>query len=171
MQEINTSLKNKYSELFEKFGEKISGDEGICGDVRLVIAPDSNREIISFLKEKYDFNIMMDLLGIDYLKYSIEQPQRYGVVYILYSLSRKEHIQLKCYVAEDKCEIASIHEIYKAANWFEREAWDMYGIVFKGHPHLQRILCHNEFVGHPLRKDYPADQYQRLKTAVPSSGM
>lgn len=170
MQEIDINLKSKFSLLFEKFGDKILGNEGICGDTRFIVSPEANREVIAFLKEKYEFNIMMDIVGMDYLKFVPEQPERFAVVYILYSLKRKEHLHIKCFVNEDKCEIASIWDIYKAANWFEREAWDMFGIVFKGHPNLQRILCHADFVGYPLRKDYPSDQYQRLKSPAPSTG-
>jgi NADH:ubiquinone oxidoreductase subunit C len=84
-------------------------------------------------------------------------------------MPRKRRVQVKVYLSEDKPEVDSIHDLYKMVNWFEREAWDMFGIVFKGHPNLIRILCHNDFVGHPLRKDYPAEQYQRLKNAAPPS--
>jgi NADH:ubiquinone oxidoreductase subunit C len=112
----------------------------------------------------------MDLFANDYLKYQPEKPERFAVVYNLYAMNTQERLLVKSWVPEGECEIESIHDLYAAANWFEREAWDLYGVVFKNHPNLQRILCHTEFEGHPLRKDYPADKYQRLKVAAPSTG-
>ena len=74
---------------------------------------------------------------------------------------------LKAFVSDADPTIDSVSSVYAMANWFEREIWDLYGIVFEGHPHLTRILTHAEFQGHPLRKDYPAEGYQRLKEALP----
>lgn len=142
------------------------------GDLVLTVVPESIRDTISFLKTNADlpFQVMIDLFGIDYLKWPVEMPERFAVIYNLYSITHHRRVQLKAYLPETNPKIDSIHQIYRAANWFERETWDMYGIGFNGHPNLLRILCHVDFVGHPLRKDYPADQYQRLKNAAPPSG-
>ncbi len=177
MQETGTSSSVSNSgmlpEFASAFASEILATEDFRGDVTYVIKPQRIREMIRFLKtlERCPFNVMMDLFAMDYLKSNTEMPERFAVIYNLYSLPSNARVRLKAYVPEAKPEIESIHDVYKAANWFEREAWDLFGITFTGHPHLQRILCHNEFVGHPLRKDYPSDQYQRLKTSIRSTGM
>jgi NADH-quinone oxidoreductase subunit C len=143
------------------------------GDFVLHVAPEKIREVISVLKNDplYRYDVMMDLFGMDYQTFEPAPPERFAVIYNLTSLFQKGRVFLKVFLpekGEENCEIDSIHDLYAAANWFEREAWDLYGIRFKGHPHLVRILCHNDFEGHPLRKDYPSTQYQRLKNAAPS---
>ncbi len=135
--------------------------------------PEKICDIIQTLKTNpaTSFEMMMDLLGMDYSKMKPEPVERYAVIYNLYSVSRGERVRVKVFLTETSPEIDSIHAIYAAANWFEREVWDLFGIVFRGHPNLTRILCHSDFEGHPLRKDYPSDGYQRLKTAVAPSGL
>ncbi len=140
------------------------------GELTYEILPGRNREIIRGAKEN-GFNLLADLFAMDYDRYPVETPERFAVIYNLYSLATTERIFLKAFLPEDKPEIDSIHDLYKAVNWFEREAWDLFGIVFKGHPNLVRILCHNEFQGHPLRKDYPANGFQQLKNAINSTKM
>jgi len=147
--------------------------EEFKGETTITLRKESVRAVIQFLKNdpSLRFDVMMDLFAMDYLKYNSPQPERYAVIYYLVSLLQTRRLRIKVFVSEEDAVVDSIHDIYKAANWFEREAWDLYGIVFQGHPNLVRILCHNEFVGHPLRKDYPSDQYQRLKAAMPSEGL
>jgi len=166
-------LENKFPGFFQKFGSEVQNVVLMREDLMVHLRPEKIREVIHFLKTESlpRFEIMMDLFAMDYLKFEPEQPERFAVIYNLYSLTGNIHLHLKVFLNEDKPEIDSICEVYKAANWFEREAWDLFGIQFKGHPNLTRILCHNEFVGHPLRKDYPADRFQRLKAAVTSEGI
>ena len=78
------------------------------------------------------------------------------MVYHLLSFDRNEYVRIKVALAESRLSMPSIVDIWPAANWYEREVWDMFGIVFDGHPHLQRILMPKSWVGHPLRKDHPA---------------
>lgn len=169
------SLESRLSPFVQKFQTDILHVDP--RDQIVTVAASKIREVIGFLKKdcKPTFEIMMDLFAMDYLKFEAGDdmfvPERYAVVYNLYSISSHERIILKAYLPEDNPEIDSICDLYRAANWFEREAWDLFGIKFKGHPNLTRILCHQEFVGHPMRKDYPADQYQRLKNAAPSEGL
>ncbi len=80
----------------------------------------------------------------------------------LYSLNNNARLRVKIPVSEDDCSIDSIWSLWKTANWYEREVWDLYGIKFKGHPDLRRILLYEEFKGHPLRKDYPINKRQPL---------
>lgn len=167
---VTNSLASKYPELSAKFSDSIIAVEEFRGDLSVQIRPEKIRDVVAFIKHQLQFEIMMDLFGMDYLKYTPEHPERFAVVYIFYSLTLHVHLRVKVYLSETAPELDSIHDLYAAANWNEREAWDLFGVVFKGHPNLIRILCHNDFEGHPLRKDYPSDQYQRLKNASSSTG-
>jgi NADH-quinone oxidoreductase subunit C/D len=96
------------------------------------------------------FDLLLDLCGVDFP----EREQRFEAVYHLYSMSRGERLRLKVGVTEDDPVLPSLIPVWKAADWFEREAYDMFGLRFDGHPNLRRILTHEAFQGHPLRKDY-----------------
>jgi NADH-quinone oxidoreductase subunit C len=104
------------------------------------------------------YNFMMDLTAVDYLG----REPRFEVVYHLYSLSFNRRVRLKAGVSESDCSIDSIVSVWIGANWFEREVYDLYGITFKGHPEMRRILLYEGFEGHPLRKDYPLKKRQPL---------
>jgi NADH-quinone oxidoreductase subunit C len=110
--------------------------------------------------EALQFNMLTDLSVVDYLG----QNPRFEAVYQLYSLSKKHRVRIKCPVgdADDECWVPSAAGLWHAANWAEREAWDLYGVRFEGHPDLRRILMYEEFVGFPLRKDYPQNGRQPL---------
>ena len=104
-------------------------------------------------------DFLMDLTAVDYMD---RKPQRFEVVYHLYSSKHNHRVRLKIPVDEDDCLVDTLDRLYKSANWFEREVWDLYGIKFKGHPNMKRILLYEEFKGHPLRKDYPINKRQPL---------
>ncbi len=87
---------------------------------------------------------------------------RFAVVYHFYSTSHKHRLRVIVPVEESECEVDSLVNLWHGANWFEREAWDMFGVVFRGHPDLTRILMYEEFEGHPLRKDYRVNKRQPL---------
>ncbi|MDH3216997.1 MAG: NADH-quinone oxidoreductase subunit C [Candidatus Krumholzibacteria bacterium] len=97
--------------------------------------------------------MLLDIAGVDMLK--LEHDERYLVVYMLYSIPNDLRLRVKVHVPEDDMNVSSVTDIWQSANWAEREAYDMFGFNFEGHPNLVRILCHREFVGHALRKDYP----------------
>jgi NADH-quinone oxidoreductase subunit C/D len=118
--------------------------------------------VVRFLKETNKFDMMMDLTAVDYP----ERQKRFEVVIHLFNSKNFARLRIKAQVGINE-EIDSITSVFKAANWFEREAFDMYGIKFRGHPNLIKILTHHEFVGHPLRKDYDADQQQHCSSALP----
>src|SRR5437773_1525914 len=99
------------------------------------------------------FDIFVDLCGVDWLE---SRDVRFDVVVHLYSIPLNHRIRLIFPVPEDDPTIGTLVGVWKGANWFERECWDMFGITFTGHPWLKRILCHDDFQGHPLRKDYDA---------------
>ncbi len=113
---------------------------------------------------KPHFPYLMDVAGVDYP----ERDRRFDVVYHYMNPETSRRLRVKAPVAEGQA-IASVTKIYRAANWFEREAFDLFGIKFTGHPNLRRILCHEDFVGHALRKDYPVDGNQELRTPLSHS--
>ncbi|MGA1933700.1 NADH-quinone oxidoreductase subunit D [Arcobacter sp. YIC-464] len=123
---------------------------------------DSNDILSTITKLKNDdkYTILLDITAIDYLKYPDITPSRFAIVYILRDSTFKKQISIKSYVNDDTLEVQSITSLFEAANWAERETYDQYGIKFKGHPNLKRILNHHQFIGHPLRKDYPVTKGQ-----------
>jgi NADH-quinone oxidoreductase subunit C len=146
-----------------KFGDAVLSTHADFGDQTVLLRKESALEVMRWLRDDPSmlFNFMMDLTAVDYLG---KKPgdQRFEVVYHLYSLKHNHRIRVKAPVEEDDPTIDSVVSIWKGADWFEREAWDLYGIIFKGHPNLKRILLYEEFVGHPLRKEYPIRKRQPL---------
>ena len=110
---------------------------------------------------EWRYDMLMDLFGVDFLHWE-EKALRFEVVYNLYSSVSHRRIFLKVAVPEKDPIVDSVSSVWPAANWYEREVWDMFGITFKGHPNLKRILMYEEFEGHPLRKDYAYNRRQPL---------
>lgn len=110
---------------------------------------------LGFCKEQLGFDTLTDLTAYDTLTMSGEHPERFVVVYQLTNLDQEARLRVKAYVNEDEPVVPTASTIWAAANWAEREVYDMYGIEFEGHPNLIRILMPQEFSGFPLRKDYP----------------
>jgi NADH-quinone oxidoreductase subunit C len=108
------------------------------------------------------FDMLTDLTAVDYLGYPGRSGPRFEVVYHLYSLEKGQRVRVKVGVEADACEVDSVVALWPSANWMEREVWDLYGIRFRGHPDLRRLLLYEEFEGHPLRKDYPKERRQPL---------
>ncbi len=146
------------SKLKEKFGDAIVATHSDFGDDTAVVRREKIVEICTFLRDDpaLRFDMAMDLTGVDYLG---EEP-RFEVVYHLYSLEKKHRVRIKSRVPEADPVIDSVVPVWIGIDWYEREAYDMYGIVFRGHPNLKRILLYESFVGHPLRKDYPKAKRQ-----------
>lgn len=132
------------------------------GELTLIINKLYVGSICQFAKEhpELQFNVLMDLSCVDYL--GRQELERFEVVYHLFSTHSYKRLRIKALVNDSDPEIDTITNIWSAANWYEREVWDMFGIRFKGHPDLRRLLMYNEFVGHPLRKDYPFNKRQPL---------
>jgi NADH-quinone oxidoreductase subunit C len=126
-----------------------------------VIRREKIADVAKSLKEDLDFKLFISIDAVDRLLLPESTP-RFEVVYFFYSLSRNEHIRLKVRVSEDDPEIPTICHVYQGANWSERLTWDFYGIRFKGHGDLRRMLLYEEFKGHPLRKDYAMRDRQPL---------
>lgn len=121
-------------------------------------------QLLKFLKNDEDLNydMLMDITVIDYLKHPVKRKERFEIVYILYSFTKFHRVIIKTAVSLKEASVDSVCSLWKSADWAEREAYDMYGIKFNNHPNLKRILNHHEFVGYPLRKDYPIKKRQEL---------
>jgi len=149
--------------IVEKFGEAVPATHAEHGDHTVVVDPGKLVEVITFLKTgpQFDFDMLMDLCGVDYLP----RRPRFEVVYHLYSTKLNHRLRVKVQLDGPEPEVDTITSLYKVANWFERETWDMFGIKFAGHPDLRRILMYEQFEGHPLRRDYPFDKRQPIVKA------
>ncbi len=117
----------------------------------LVIDPQRLERLCEFLKARRGYDFLSDITAVDW--YPAEP--RFEVIYHLRCYERKQLLRLKCRLHSDRAEIASVRPVWRAADWYEREVFDLFGIRFTGHPDLRRILMPEEWEGHPLRKDYP----------------
>jgi NADH-quinone oxidoreductase subunit C len=130
------------------------------GNETIVISCEDALTIFSALRDdsQFAFDLLVDLTAVDFLG----REPRFEVVYHLHSLRLNHRLRVKIRVSEDDAVVPSVSSLWKAANWLEREAWDMFGIRFADHPDLRRILMYEEFRGYPLRKDYPVAKRQPL---------
>jgi NADH-quinone oxidoreductase subunit C len=146
--------------LRERFPDQVKAVHAWRGDLTAEVAAGHVVEICRFLRDDADlaFDFLADLTAVDYLG----STPRFELVYHLKSLKHGHRLRVKAKVSEDDARIASVIEVWRGADWLERETWDMYGIRFDGHPDLRRIYLYEEFEGHPLRKDYPKERRQPL---------
>lgn len=121
------------------------------------------KRVLSCLKNNMGYKFLMDLFGIDYLRL-LEQNfnKRFKVVYNLYSYDKNHRVFIDIPLSENEAELETVVDLWDSANWFEREIYDMYGIKFRDHPNLTRILMYEGFEGYPLRKDYPINRRQPI---------
>ncbi|MBU1627400.1 NADH-quinone oxidoreductase subunit C [bacterium] len=163
--------KTVLDELKERFGDNITQTVVFAGDMTAVVKPEKWVEILKFLKDESvdEYDYMSDLCCVDHL----ERQPRFDVVVHLLSMKTFKRIRIKTSVGEGE-ELDTLCTLWKTANWHEREAYDLLGIRFKGHPNLERILLPDDFLGHPLRKDYPlkaeesAKKQEELRAALKS---
>src|SRR5262245_1169799 len=154
--------------LRSELGAHVRSIEDFRGDLAITVERDAWVRAASLLRDhpELDFKLFLDLCGVDQLDDDTDEGlrDRYEVVLHAYSVTHKHHVRLKTTAPEAAPDVPTLTGVYKGANWFEREAWDLYGITFAGHPKLERLLTHDAFVGHPMRKDYPVGQRHVLKT-------
>jgi len=136
----------------------------------VTVAPGDLRSALQFMTEDADVSVDMltDLGGVDYLDYGDDRPWRFEVAYQLSSLAKNHRFRVKVAVTDEETEVPSVWDLFGVANWMEREVFDLYGIGFTDHPNLRRILCHDDFVGYALRKDYPINKRQKLTRPIES---
>jgi NADH-quinone oxidoreductase subunit C len=146
-------------------GGEILATGSALGNEWARVAPPAWRQVAEFLRDDpaTQMDMFVDLTGVD----RIPSTPRFDVVLHLYSVERKHRVRLLAAVPEADPTLASVVTVWPGANWFEREAYDMYGVRFEGHPDLRRILLYKEFQGHPLRKDYPKEKRQPLLRRLP----
>jgi len=157
---MGVSAPDMVAALRQAFGDLIRDSHEHCGDATVVVQREDALEVLRELRDRpeFAFNFLIDVTAVDYLG----RTPRFEVVYHLFSLPKNQRLRVKIGVSEPDPWVYSVLPLWKAANWLEREAWDMFGIRFVGHPDLRRILLYEQFVGHPLRKDYPVTQRQPI---------
>ncbi len=138
--------------LKEKFSDSIQHVTEFRGELTIIITKDGLLGICDFLKKDPDlqYNFLSDVCGADYPR----KEKRFEVVYNLYSIAKRWRVRLKVNIGEEES-IPSVTSIWSTANWLEREVFDMFGVEFENHPDLRRILMPDDWLGHPLRKDFP----------------
>ena len=135
------SLKNKF-EIKEAYIQR--------GQMVVYIDPKDNREVLKHLRDELAYNFLSELSAIDWLAKSGE----FEIFYQMLSTSKRKRMRVKCFVKENEA-IESVCDIYKSADWAEREMYDMFGVKVNNHPYMKRLLMPDDWKGHPLRKDYP----------------
>ncbi|MFQ5685687.1 MAG: NADH-quinone oxidoreductase subunit C [Candidatus Scalindua sp.] len=151
MAEVSTIVKN----LKKKFPNAVTKVKTFRGEITVSIDKDSIGKVAKSLcdDKASDFDYLSDLCGVD--KSCLDSSDTFEVVYHLYSLKKNHRLRLKVEIPASNASIDTVTNVWKTADWHEREAYDMFGIIFKGHPNLERILTPQGFEGYPLRKDYP----------------
>jgi NADH/F420H2 dehydrogenase subunit C len=139
----------------EQFPEEFREAKEYRGQLAVTVRKERIKEICRFLHDDPElaFDHITDVTAVDYPN----DEERFEVVYLFYSIPKNRRIRLKARVREEDCAIDSVTDIWQGANFLEREAYDLMGIRFTGHPDLRRILLTEDFEGHPLRKDYPVE--------------
>ena len=141
-------------------GNKLAGVTTALGEVTVVVKPEDMLAVAPVLRDapELKFEQLMDLCGVDYHNYKEgeREGRRFAVVYHLLSIAHNQRLRVRVFCADDEFPLVdSLTGIWPSANWYEREAFDLYGIIFSGHADLRRILTDYGFIGHPFRKDFP----------------
>lgn len=155
-----TSLKALGDHVMAALGQDVLGCDVQLNELIVTVRAPAIVKALTFLRDdsKCLFKVLVDLCGVDYP----EHEQRFEVVYNLLALKHNRRIRLKV-MTDEATPVPSVVGVYSAAGWFEREAWDLYGIFFSDHPDLRRILTDYGFEGHPMRKDFPLTGYVEVR--------
>ena len=149
-------------------GDALKDVKVALGEATVVVADDRLIGALRALRDRPElrFDILVDFCGVDYSAYGggTHDGRRFAVVYHLLSLANNHRVRVRCFAPDDGFPVVpSAVEVWPNANWFEREAFDLYGIMFPGHPDLRRILTDYGFIGHPFRKDFPISGYVEMR--------
>ena len=149
-------------------GDRVRSVTLAYGEVTVEVSADKYLDVMQILRNAPDcqFEMLLDLCGVDYSTYAEvgKDGPRFAVVSHLMSLTLNQRLRVRVYCADDDFPVvASINPIWNSANWFEREAFDLFGIVFEGHEALRRILTDYGFIGHPFRKDFPLSSHVEMR--------
>jgi NADH-quinone oxidoreductase subunit C len=161
LEHLQEALINNLQELI------ITNNISSTNELTIVVDPENIMSIMTVLKNNNDlsFEQCIDLCVVDYLQYKDNyQGFRFAVVYHLLSIKHNWRLRVKAFLKDDaNPKINSVNSIWNSVNWFEREAYDMFGVIFENHPDLRRIITDYGFVGHPFRKDFPLTGYVEMK--------
>jgi len=144
-------------------GAEMVGELGVdaqvaFGELNLVAHRDRIVEVLTSLRDRFGFQQLLDVCGADYP----DRVERFEIVYHLLSMTRNVRVRVKV-ATDEQAPVPSVIAVYPSAGWFEREAFDMYGVLFSGHPDMRRLLTDYGFQGHPLRKDFPMTGYVEVR--------
>jgi len=161
-------LETLSAALKDTLGERVRSLTTALDEVTLVVGADAWLEVLRTLRDRPElgFETLIDLCGVDYRTYGdgAWEGTRFAVVAHLLSLSNNWRVRARTFAPDDDLPVvASAIDVYPAVNWFEREAFDLYGVVFAGHPDLRRLLTDYGFVGHPFRKDFPLSGHVEMR--------
>jgi NADH-quinone oxidoreductase subunit C len=161
LQRLHDAAKNALGPWIASLDERL-------GEMTLMVRPADYREAARTLRDHPDlrFEELIDLCGVDYSTYGERGfgQNRYAAVSHLLSVTHNWRLRLRCFCADDEFPLlASLIDVWPSVNWYEREAFDLFGIVFEGHPDLRRILTDYGFIGHPFRKDFPISGYVEMR--------
>lgn len=187
------SLEKIADTLQQRFSDSVTQCQVTYGEITLDIVADQLLSVCTALREesRFSFDMLMDICGVDYLHYGQDEwatqsttltgfsrgveaerlsevapvwdKPRFAVIYHLLSLTHNQRLRLRVFVEGEPPIIDSVNDIWNAANWFERETFDLFGILFNGHPDLRRILTDYGFIGHPFRKDFPVSGHVEMR--------
>ena len=157
---MSSKLERLQDDLRQQLGERLVRMQSELGEITIDVSPAYYVEACTALRDapQLRFEQLMDLCVVDYLGYGdgLREGPRFAVVLHLLSVSMNQRLRLRVWCADDEMPVvASINGVWNSANWYEREAFDLYGVVFEGHEDLRRILTDYGFIGHPFRKDFP----------------
>ncbi len=157
---MDLDLKDLGKYVADRFPKNVNSYEFLLGELCLEVKSTHIVTILTFLRDDAScrFKQLVDICGVDFP----ERSPRFEIVYNLLSLTNNNRIRLKV-KTDENTPVPTVTEVYSSANWWEREAWDLFGIYFSGHPDLRRILTDYGFEGHPLRKDFPLTGYKEIR--------
>jgi NADH-quinone oxidoreductase subunit C len=165
---MSQKLESLSQRIAEKFGEKLLGTKLALGELTIEVPSNGYKDLMLELRDNPDFAFeeIIDLCGVDYLEYGegARSGKRYAAVSHLLSIKNNNRLRVRVFAENDAFPVVdSIASVWTSANWFEREAFDLYGIVFEGHEDLRRILTDYGFIGHPFRKDFPITGHVEMR--------
>jgi NADH:ubiquinone oxidoreductase subunit C len=142
------------ADIRSRFGDRLLDVDRSFGDCALIVDRAAVHDVLAYLKNERRFNLLMDIVGVDCMDLPSSR-ERFELSYNLYSIPDDLRVRVEIAVPELEMDVPTATDLWKSANWAEREAFEMFGFNFVGHPCQKRLLTHHEFKGHPLRKDYP----------------
>jgi NADH-quinone oxidoreductase subunit C len=162
------TLESLQSALAAALGPRLKAQKVDRGQLTIEVAAADQLGVLQALRDdaNFAFTILLDVIGVDYQGYAGPEGEgpRYAVVFNLLSITHNTRVRVRVFCTDDDFPaVDSVIDTWPVANWYEREAFDLYGIVFQGHPDLRRILTDYGFVGHPFRKDFPVTGYVEMR--------